>query len=76
MDKTAPSMLKATMIGGLTAGFVGGVPIIGAVNVCCCALVIAGGFLAAFLYSNECKSHGVEFRAGNGALVGLVAGLF
>ena len=77
MDKDrSPSMLKATMIGGLSAGFVGAVPLVGIVNLCCCALVISGGFFAAFLYSNECKSLGVEFRAGNGAMVGLVAGLF
>jgi hypothetical protein len=76
MDRTAPSMLKATMIGGLSAGFAGAVPLVGAINACCCALVIGGGFFAAFLYSNECKSRGVEFRPGNGALVGLVAGLF
>jgi hypothetical protein len=69
-------MLKATMIGGATAGFVSAVPIVGALNCLCCALVIGGGFLAAFLYSKECERAGFGFRAGSGASVGLVAGLF
>jgi len=75
MDKR-PSMLKATMIGGATAGVVGGLPLISALNCACCALVVGGGFLASYLYSRECSTFGAEFRPGNGALVGLVAGLF
>ena len=74
MDR--PSMLKPTLIGGGVAGLIGGLPLIGAINACCCALIIGGGFLAAFLYSNECKGMGAEFRAGAGAKIGLVAGLF
>jgi hypothetical protein len=42
----------------------------------CCALVIGGGLLAAFLYSRSCRSAGAAFRPGSGAVVGLVAGLF
>lgn len=76
MDNAAPSMLKATLIGGAVAGFVGGAPLIGALNCLCCSLVISGGFLAAFLYSRDCRSSGAAFRPGNGATVGLVAGLF
>jgi len=71
-----PSMLKATMIGGLSFGVAGAIPLINMLNCLCCALIIAGGFLAAFLYSKECSAAGVEFRPGNGALIGLVAGLF
>jgi hypothetical protein len=76
MDDRAPSMLKPTLIGGAVFGLAGALPFISALNLCCCALVMGGGFLAAFLYSKDCASSGVEFRAGNGALVGLVAGLF
>ena len=75
MDKR-PSMLKATMIGGATAGVLAALPVIQFLNCACCALVIGGGFLAAYLYSRQCSGAGVEFRPGNGALVGLVAGLF
>jgi hypothetical protein len=66
-------MLKATLIGGALFGFLAGLPLISCL---CCALMMAGGFLASYLYSKECQGVGVEFRAGNGALVGLVAGLF
>lgn len=76
MDKSAPSMLKATLIGGSVAGFVAALPVVGALNCLCCALVIGGGFFAAFLYSRDCQQAGAAFRPGNGALVGLVAGLF
>lgn len=76
MDDRAPSMLKPTMIGGLTAGAVAGLPVLGMLNCACCALIIGGGFLASWLYSRECTSRGASFTPGNGALVGLVAGLF
>lgn len=75
MDKS-PSILRATLIGGAVFGVLGGVPIIGALNCACCALIVGGGFLAAFLYSKECARAGAGFSPGNGALVGLVAGLF
>ncbi len=76
MDNNSPSMLKSTLIGGAVFGLLGGLPLISALNLCCCLLVMAGGFLAAFLYSKECANAGVEFRPGGGATVGLVAGLF
>jgi len=76
MNNNSPSMLKATLIGGALFGFVGGLPFIGGLNCACCALVIGGGFVAAFLYSKECAGQGMAFGAGPGALVGLVAGMF
>jgi hypothetical protein len=69
-------MLKSTLIGGALFGFIGAIPVLNVINCACCALVVAGGFLASYLYSKECRGQGVEFRAGGGALVGLVAGLF
>lgn len=74
MDK--PSMLKPTLIGGSVFGLLGALPIISALNCACCALILSGGFLAAYLQSNQCKQVGVAFRAGDGATVGVVAGLF
>jgi hypothetical protein len=69
-------MLKSTLIGGALFGFFGGLPYIGALNCACCALFVGGGFLAAYLYSKECSGAGIAFKPGNGAVVGLVAGLF
>jgi tetrahydromethanopterin S-methyltransferase subunit G len=71
-----PSMLKPALIGGSSAGFAAGLPMVGALNCACCALIVAGGFLASFLYSKACANAGVEFRAGKGAGLGLFAGLF
>jgi len=76
MDNQSPSMLRSTVIGGGLFGLAAGLPLVGALNCFCCALIVAGGFLAAFLYSKECSAQGFTFRPGNGALVGLVAGLF
>ena len=71
-----PQMLKSTLIGGVIFGVWAAIPFLGAVNCLCCALVIGAGFLASYLYSKECRAAGVEFRPGNGALIGLVAGVF
>jgi hypothetical protein len=75
MDES-PSILKSTLIGGLVFGVAGGLPIVGAINCACCALVIGAGFLAAYLHSGECRKAGSAFGPKGGATVGLVAGLF
>jgi hypothetical protein len=71
----APSMLKPALISGVAFGVAGSIPVINWINCACCALIIGCGFLAAFLYSKECRAAGVAFRPGNGATVGLVSGL-
>jgi hypothetical protein len=76
MDSNAPSMLKATLIGGAALGVAAAIPFVNMLNACCCLLVVAAGFFAAYLYSNECKAKGAPFGAGGGATVGLVAGMF
>ena len=74
MDK--PSLLKPTLIGGAVFGFLGAVPCVNALNVVCCSLIMGGGFLAAYLYSNESKKAGEAFGAADGLKLGAVAGLF
>jgi hypothetical protein len=76
MKSGSPSMLKATLIGGGLAGLMSSIPVVQWLNCVCCALVIGGGFLAAFIYAKDCRSLGVGFRPGEGALVGLVSALF
>ena len=76
MKPGSPSMLKATLIGGSAAGVLSSLPLVGALNCLCCSLIVGGGFFAAYLYAQSCRSHGVEFRPGTGALVGLVAAFF
>ncbi len=72
----SPSMLIPAAIGGTVGGVTSALPLIGALNCACCSLIIGGGMMAAFMYSRNCKEAGVGFRAGNGALLGLFAGLF
>lgn len=76
MNDRSPDMLKPTLLAGVIFGTLGAVPFFNWVNCACCVLVIACGFVAAYLYSEQCRKRGVEFRPGNGALVGLVAGGF
>ncbi len=73
MDNSSPSMLRATLISGAVFGLLGGIPIVGCL---CCAWMMGAGFLAAYLYSNQVKAAGAEFRPGNGAVIGLVAAMF
>ncbi len=74
MDK--PAILKPTLIGGAVFGLLGAVPILNFINCACCALIMGAGFLASYLYSVECGKAGLAFRAGEGAKLGIVAGLF
>lgn len=71
-----PSMLKPAAIGGSLFGLLAGLPLVGALNCACCALVIGGGFFAGWLYSRACAGAGVVFSPGNGALLGLSAAPF
>jgi len=75
MQGQAPSMIKPAMISGVAFGVAGAVPIINWINCACCALIIACGFLAAFLQSQQCKTAGFPFGPGPGAQVGLLSGL-
>ena len=76
MNHRSPDMLKPTLIAGLLFGVLGAVPVVNWINCACCALIVACGVFASYLYSGECRRQGAEFRPGNGALVGLVAGAF
>jgi hypothetical protein len=75
MDKN-PSMIKATVIGGMTAAVLSAIPFVGCLNLACCALLIGGGLLASFIYSRDVAAAGGTFAVGNGAAVGLVTGGF
>lgn len=67
--------LKPALIGGVALGFVSSIPIINCLNCACCALVLGGGYLAAFLYMKDAPPS-VEPPYGDGALLGLLTGVF
>jgi len=75
MARSSPGLLKPALIGGAVFGFLGGAPVVSALNCACCALILGAGFLAAYLQSSEAKSLGVPFTPSNGALVGFVSGI-
>ncbi len=64
--------LQPALIGGLFIGVLSALPIINAVNLCCCAWVIGGGIVAAYLLQQH---ESTPISAGDGATVGLLAGI-
>jgi hypothetical protein len=65
-------MLKPALIGGVLLGILSSLPIINLFNCVCCAWVIGGGALAAYLYV---KDSPVPVTLGRGVALGLAAGL-
>lgn len=69
-----PSKLMPAIWGGLLIGFLSGIPYFAWINCACCSGVIAGGFLAVYLYRNELENGG-PLNTSDGAALGLFAGL-
>ena len=65
------NILKPALIGGVALGIFSALPYIGICNCLCCAWVIGGGILAAYLYV---KDSPVQVTMGRGALIGLATG--
>ena len=66
------SKLQPAILGGVFIGVLSALPIISAGNFCCCLWVLSGGALAAYLLQQNQSS---PVDAGDGAIVGLLAGL-
>lgn len=66
-----PAKLQPALLGGLVMGILSALPLISAAN-CCCAWILFGGGLAAYLMQ---QSHPAPINAGDGAIVGLLAGV-
>jgi len=65
------NMLKPALIGGVLLGVLSSIPVISAFNCVCCAWVIGGGILAAYLYV---KDSPIAVTLGRGVALGLFAG--
>jgi Family of unknown function (DUF5518) len=63
---------QPALIGGLVMGVLSALPLISAANFCCCLWVVSGGLVAAYLLQ---QNQTLPITAGDGALVGLVAGV-
>ncbi|GAC1402170.1 MAG: hypothetical protein NVSMB56_17180 [Pyrinomonadaceae bacterium] len=64
--------LKPAIIGGVLLGVLSVIPLVSAVNVCCCAWAIVGGMLATYLYV---KNSSRPAQIGDGAVLGIIAGV-
>ncbi|HYU78581.1 MAG TPA: hypothetical protein VEK56_06330 [Vicinamibacterales bacterium] len=69
----SPRKLQPALLGGIALGVLSALPVVNLANLCCCAWVIFGGALAAYLMQ---QSHPAPINAGDGAIVGLLAGIF
>jgi hypothetical protein len=68
---TPPKLLPA-VLGGLFLGILSALPIVSAANACCCLWIVLGGVLASWVMQ---QNHPYPVTLGDGALVGLLAGL-
>ena len=66
----SPSKLQPALLGGLAIGVLSALPFINIAN-CCCAWILFGGALASYLMQ---QNHPLPITAGDGAVVGLMAG--
>ena len=66
-------MLKPALMGGLVMGVLSALPGVSLGNCCCCAWLVTGGLLAAYVLQSGTPQ---PITMGDGAMVGLLAGLF
>ncbi|MFO7695443.1 MAG: DUF5518 domain-containing protein [Vicinamibacterales bacterium] len=66
-------MLKPALMGGLVMGVLSALPGVSLGNCCCCAWLVTGGLVAAYVLQSGTSQ---PISMGDGALVGLLAGLF
>ncbi len=76
MTEQVPGIFKPALISGAIFGVAAALPILKYINVACCALTIASGFVAAWMVSKVAREHGARFDVGVGAKVGVLAGVF
>jgi len=67
----APAKLQPALVGGVAIGVLSALPVINIAN-CCCAWILFGGALAAYLMQ---QNHPEPIQIGDGAVVGLLAGV-
>ena len=66
-----PAKTQPALLGGVVIGVLSALPVINIAN-CCCAWILFGGALAAYLMQ---ANHAEPIQIGDGAIVGLLAGI-
>lgn len=67
------AMMGPALWGGLAIGLLSALPVVSIGNCCCCLWVVGGGAIAAYLLQANAAE---PIALGDGALVGLLSGLF
>jgi hypothetical protein len=67
----SPAKTQPALLGGLAIGVLSALPVINLAN-CCCAWILFGGALAAYLMQ---QNHPEPINIGDGAIAGLLAGV-
>jgi hypothetical protein len=67
----APAKFQPALLGGVAMGVLSALPVINLAN-CCCAWILFGGALAAYLMQ---QNHPEPIMIGDGAIAGLLAGV-
>jgi hypothetical protein len=67
----SPAKAQPALLGGLAIGVLSALPVINLAN-CCCAWILFGGALAAYLVQ---QNHPEPIQIGDGAIAGLMAGV-
>jgi membrane associated rhomboid family serine protease len=70
-----PSILMPALYGGLIMGVLYGVPYLNFINCCCCAGILAGGFLSVFFYKKELLPNMPLLEASDALKVGALSGV-
>jgi len=65
-------MIQPALLGGLFIGVLSALPVVSVGNVCCCAWVVGGGIVAAYVDSQQSR---LSLPLRRGALAGFLAGV-
>jgi Family of unknown function (DUF5518) len=65
-------LTQPALIGGVVMGVLSALPIVSVANACCCLWIVCGGLVAAYVLQQNQTG---PITPGDGALVGLLAGL-
>lgn len=74
-EQQQPGKLVPALVGGGVMAILSTVPFISLGNCLCCLWILAGGALAAYMYSRELPGD-ISITGGDGAVAGLLAGIF
>jgi hypothetical protein len=73
--QSKPNKLIPILIGGTVMAATAVIPVLNWINCLCCAGIMGGAVLATYLYKRNFPE-GMIFSTGDGASVGVLAGLF